>query len=78
MWTNMWSKTNSSCNIFSKISPIMYNKKTKNSSVINVVFLIKILDFLGEKITDKNVFNSKKILPHNQRKGAEKSAPKNL
>ena len=31
-----------------------------------------------KKITDKNAFNGKKILPHNQRKGAEKSAPKNL
>ena len=33
---------------------------------------------LFEKITDKNAFNGKKILPHNQRKGAENSAPKNL
>ena len=39
MWTNMWSKTNFSYNIFSKILPIMYNKKSKNSSEIIYYFL---------------------------------------
>ena len=53
MWTNMWSKTNSSCNIFSKISPVMYNKKSKNSSEIIRCFLNQKLGFLSWKISAK-------------------------